>query len=309
MTIKVSAVICTLNRADYLRKAIKSLANQSLESGAYEILVVDNRSTDNTKAVVTEEFAHISNLHYIYEPVLGLSQARNTGWQHAKGAYVAYLDDDAIANSCWLEQIVQAFETIKPQPGCVGGKVEPIWEAPRPDWLPDELLPFLTVVDWSNTPIILGEDQYIAGANMAFPKFLLEAVEGFHVNLGRKGKSLLSNEELLLRNKLQEKNYEIYYDPKIAVKHHVSASRLAKSWFLKRTYWQGVSEAALLLYQESPSLIRIGKLGAFSIRQLITSPKRLLYSMLPATNASQLQEKCLAMKQIGYFLGLFRLAK
>jgi glucosyl-dolichyl phosphate glucuronosyltransferase len=309
MTIKISAVVCTLNRSDYLRKAIKSLAEQTLESSMFEVLVVDNHSTDNTKAVVTEEFAHVPNLKYIFEPILGLSQARNTGWQQAQGNYIAYLDDDAIANPRWLEQIIRAFETVTPQPGCVGGKVEPIWEAPRPDWLPDELLPLLTVVDWSNTPIVLNKDQYIAGANMAFPKMLLEAVEGFNVNLGRKGKSLLSNEELLLRNKLQEKNYEIYYDPEIAVKHHVSASRLAKSWFVKRTYWQGVSEAALLLHQETPSLTRISKLGVFSIKQLITSPKQLLYSILPTTDANQLQEKCLAMKKIGYFLGLFRLAQ
>ena len=309
MVIQISAVICTLNRAEYLRKAIQSLVEQTLATEHYEIIVVDNHSIDNTKQVVTEEFAHVTNLRYLYEPVLGLSQARNTGWQNAKGKYIAYLDDDAIACSQWLEKILQAFETIDPQPGCVGGKVEPIWEADKPNWLSERFFPYLTIIDWSDTPTILEDRRYIAGANMAFPKFLLEKVAGFQVKLGRKGGKLLSNEEILLRDRIKDNGYSIYYDPGIAVKHHVSASRLTQSWFTNRFYWQGVSEAALLNYQKSPLFSERIELGVAEIKKILKSPKLLAHSVLPTKQTSHFTNKCQTFKRVGYVLGLFGLAR
>jgi len=178
MTVRISAVICTFNRADYLGKAVNSLVDQTLSKEEYEILVVDNGSIDNTRKVALEEFSHVQNLRYLYEPILGLSQARNTGWRNAKGEYVAYLDDDAIASPRWLEAILDVFETVKPEPGCLGGKVEPIWEAPQPLWLPDSLLASLSFVDWSENPCNLDHKQWLVGTNIAFPKYLLKAAGG-----------------------------------------------------------------------------------------------------------------------------------
>jgi glucosyl-dolichyl phosphate glucuronosyltransferase len=304
MNIKISAIICTLNRANYLRKALQSLVEQTLDTNEYEILVVDNHSTDETKSVVTEEFSHISNLRYLYEPVLGLSQARNTGWQNAQGKYVAYLDDDAIAYSYWLEKILQVFETMTPQPGCVGGKVQPIWEAEKPHWLPDKLLPYLTVLNWSDVPVTLEGKMYIAGANMVFPKYLLEKIGGFQVSLGRTGGKLLSNEETFLQNQLKNIGYSIYYDPDITVKHHVAASRLTQNWFIKRLYWQGISEASLWTYQESPSYLQRIHLALIETKKMLKSPKHLASLIIPTNDANIFQIKCLTFKQIGYISGL-----
>ena len=147
MNIDISAIICTHNRASYLIKAIQSLVNQTLDKSLYEIIIVDNGSTDDTKRIVSEEFASVRNLKYVYEPILGLSQARNTGWKNAKGKYVAYLDDDAIADSQWIEKILLTFNSVKPTHGALGGKVEPIWESPRPRWVSDSMLVAVTIVD------------------------------------------------------------------------------------------------------------------------------------------------------------------
>ena len=305
MSIQISAIICTFNREQYLHKAIQSLVEQTLETELYEIIVVDNHSTDNTKKIVTEEFAHIPNLRYIYEPVLGLSQARNTGWQNAKGEYIAYLDDDAIASPTWLENIIQVFESIIPTPGGVGGKIEPIWEAERPSWLPDRLLPWLTILDWSENPIFLTDYRYIAGANMAFPRFLIEKVGGFQVDLGRKGKKLLSNEELLLRTQIQSHGYKIYYDPKIAVKHHVPASRLTQAWFIKRNFWQGVSEATFLIYQNSPSFWSRCRLAFTESRDLFKSPRLLINLIILSPNSNRFDIKCKLLTKLGFIWKLF----
>ena len=306
MSIQISVAICTLNRADYLRKALQSLAEQTLSTELYEILVVDNNSTDQTKEVATEEFSYLSNLRYLFEPILGLSQARNTAWQQAKGKYVAYLDDDAIASPQWLEKILEVFDTRHPRPGCVGGKVEPIWEKPRPDWLSDKLLPYLTVIDWADAPLLLKGSKYAAGANMAFPKQVIEEIGGFETRLGRKGKNLLSNEEMYVREQLDALSYETYYHPQASVKHHVAASRLKKQWFIDRSYWQGVSQAVQLNLRKQLCRKEKNRLALSEIKAMAGSPKFFFNLLIPPYNLRRLEIKCYVYARLGYTIALLR---
>src|SRR5690349_1483083 len=117
----ITVAICTYNRARYLPHAIESLVGQSLAASQFEILIVDNASTDPTHEVVKRYLPKLSNLRYLYEPRQGLSHARNTAWQSAEGKYVAYLDDDAQANPHWLIGILRHFEQSTPTPWSVGG--------------------------------------------------------------------------------------------------------------------------------------------------------------------------------------------
>ena len=243
MTIRISAVLCTRNRARYLRRAIESLVGQSMPDDRYEIIVVDNASEDETSQVVQEEFREIRNLRYIYEPIRGLSQARNAALEDARGEYIAYLDDDAVASTQWLAKILNVFDTVKPTPGCVGGRIDLIWERPRPAWMPERLLDGYGRIDWSEKPMFLGDEQYIGGGNSAYVRRLLREVGGFSTRLGRKPNSLLSNEEILLRRQLETLGHRCYYDPDIRIQHHVLASRITKRFLLRRGFWQGVSRA------------------------------------------------------------------
>ena len=148
-TVQISAVICTHNREKYLKQAIESLINQSLSNDLYEILIIDNASTDNTKNVISNYFSHISNIRYIYEPKIGLSHARNCAWYNSSSQYICYLDDDAIANPNWLESFINIFNDYSPKPAVVGGKVTPLWEAEKPKWLSDQLAyTKLSLLDW-----------------------------------------------------------------------------------------------------------------------------------------------------------------
>lgn len=299
----ISAVICTHNRACYLRKALNSLLQQTLPPAQFEIVVVDNRSSDKTQEVVLEEFSDCTNLRYVYEPLLGLSQARNTGWQRALGEYVAYLDDDAIASPEWLEKILVSFEHIHPRPGVVCGKVEPIWENPRPLWVSDRLVGYFSVIDYSDKPIFL-EDKYFCGANMAFPTEVLKESGGFNINLGRKGKNLLSNEELLLRKELQQLSYSIYYHPKVCVKHHVPPDRIAKRWLLTRAYWQGISNAALLLYLDPLSFSQKAVLISRSLKESYGVLKQLLRPITLSSSQKRVETMHKLCLKVGYIVGL-----
>ncbi|UCH72443.1 MAG: glycosyltransferase family 2 protein [Thermoplasmatales archaeon] len=308
MNIIISAVICTYNRADYLHKAIQGLVNQTLHKDQYEILIVDNGSTDKTQKVV-EKFSNTGNLRYVFEPILGLSQARNTGWKNAKGNYVAYLDDDAMTSPQWLEKISEVFETVKPKPGCVGGKIEPIWEAPKPIWLSDKILSQVTVLDWGPTPIFLNDDQWLAGANIAYPRKLLENIGGFSAALGRKGEKNLSMEENLIRAQLEKMGYRCYYHPEIAIKHHIMPQRLNKKWFLKKSYLNGVSSELIQMYLRPPSLLfRLSK-GVTTILRILFSTKEVASLIFPIYKPDRFELKCSVISRIGHVLALWGLAR
>jgi len=300
----ISAVICTYNRADYLGKALQSLVDQSLDIDQYEIIVVDNCSTDDTRDVVCKEFAHVSNLHYIYESIQGLSQARNTGTENAHGKYIAFLDDDAIACKDWLERIAKAFENSEQPLGSVGGKIDPIWEVLRPVWLSDQILLALTVLDWFEKPTILEPQYWLAGANIAFPKALLKEMGGFQVELGRKGNNLLSNEETVMRNDIERAGYKCLYDPEIYVKHHVPAERVNKNWFKRRYFWQGISKAVLERQQKNLGRLTRLKKASRDILYLFFSPRQLVRLVLPTDHPDYFTRKCTTIRRLGYIVGL-----
>jgi glycosyltransferase involved in cell wall biosynthesis len=308
--IKISAVICTHNRAEYLVKAIESLLEQTLSKGSYEIIIVDNCSTDGTREAV-ERFLSEKNVRYIYEPVLGLSHARNTGWRNARGSFVAYLDDDAVASSVWLERIVEVFESVKPMPGCVGGRVLPIWEAARPDWLSDELVTGLTVIDWTERPHVLEDisQEWLAGANLAFPASILKRTGGFVAGLDRAGSHLLSGGDVFLQKQITKEGHDCFYHPEIAVSHLVPRQRLLKRWFVRRYYWQGVSDAVMQIIEERPSLRRRLRSAASRARELLRNPKSLTSLLLPANSPDQFTKKCFALIAIGHVCGLLGAAR
>ncbi len=106
----ISAVVCTRNRVQSLRHALRSLAQQSLASDHFEIIAVDNHSTDGTAAWVREIATSVPNIRYMFEPSLGLNHARNAGWRAANSEFVAFVDDDAVADRHWLNVLLAKFK-------------------------------------------------------------------------------------------------------------------------------------------------------------------------------------------------------
>jgi glycosyltransferase involved in cell wall biosynthesis len=117
--LKITVVIVTYTRAEMLKEALESLTTQSRLPD--EVLVVDNNSSDQTKAVA-ESFNGRLNMNYVFEPVQGTSTARNTGIKHAQGDLIVYLDDDCIAERDWLHYMEIPF-IMDPSIGMVGGQI------------------------------------------------------------------------------------------------------------------------------------------------------------------------------------------
>lgn len=237
----ISAIICTHNREEYLGAAIDSLLEQDFAD--YEVIVVDNASSDRTRNIVDQRLDN-SRLNYVYEPVLGLSVARNTGAATASAAILAYLDDDAVASPRWLKTIYEAYQSNE-KLAIAGGKVTLLWPdgITSPSWLSPDLAGNLGAYDLGETLIeIQNPGLTPRGLNYSIRRTFLDKIGGFDVNLGRVGKNLLSNEELHMTELALQDGWQVAYLPDALVAHNVAPERINKRWFLNRGWWQGISE-------------------------------------------------------------------
>ena len=237
----IAAIICTHNRDRYLGAAIDSLLHQDWDN--YEILVIDNGSTDNTREVVESRLSN-PRLKYFYEPELGLSVARNRGAKETTAPVLAYLDDDAEASPQWLKVITRAFQENE-RLAIAGGKVTLLLPEGKtlPNWISESMTGSLGAYDLG-TEVFYIENPNLTprGLNYAIRRTFLDEVGGFDPNLGRVGKNLLSNEELFMTELALNQGWQVAYLPEALAAHNVAPERLKPGWFISRSWWQGVSE-------------------------------------------------------------------
>lgn len=239
----LSVIICTYNRASLLIKTLRSLLLLDRLKEA-EVIVVDNRSTDETPSVVGDFIARCGDtldIRYVLEPVQGLSAARNNGILSARSELIAFLDDDAIPERTWLSTILETFES-QAKVMAMGGLIHPLFETERPAWLiPPFELP-LTIVNLGNEVREYPPGLHPCGANMAMRKTVFD-ISLFPLDLGRKGESLISGEESWVFEQIRKKGHSILYHPQMAVQHFIPAARLTEEWMMRRYYSQGMSNA------------------------------------------------------------------
>jgi glycosyltransferase involved in cell wall biosynthesis len=291
---QISAIICTHNRDYYLGAAIESLLAQDF-SGAFEVIVVDNVSSDRTRAVV-ESYQSDTRLRYVYEAVTGLSVARNTGAQVAQSPILAYLDDDAIASPQWLRVLYEAYQQ-EAKLAIAGGKVTLLWATGTqpPPWLSPGFAGNLGAYDLGDRPVAITQPGLTPrGLNYSIRRSFLEQVGGFDRHLGRVGKNLLSNEELQMTEMALRQGWQVAYLPDAPVAHHVSPERLQFTWFLNRGWWQGISE----FYRERQS-------GRAGVQQLTQGSEKLLRGLWRSLKywhdpAQRYDNLAYAYGQVGY---------
>jgi len=241
-------VVCTYNRAESLRTTLQYLIKQDFGEGTLEVLVVDNNSDDRTREVV-DEFLTSEGVpvRYLFEPVQGLSRARNSGVAQSEAEIVIFIDDDAYPEDVhWANKIVAAFSDASV--GAAGGDAKPVWpeDGGRPGWLHDDLLPYLGIVSFDYSELHqLHYPHYPYGVNIAFRRTLLQQLGGFAEGVGRLGEVLLSGEEIELCKRVEEGGGSVVYVPAAAVHHVMAPGRLTREWFLRRAGFQGTSKALI----------------------------------------------------------------
>ena len=294
--LRVSGIICTHNRDNYLGAAIDSLLQQESDDFEFEIVVVDNASSDRTPEVVNQRLQD-KRLRYVYEPTLGLSVARNRGAKETTAPIIAYLDDDAEASPQWFGQLIAAYDH-NPKLAIAGGKVTLIWPegtSQQPPWLSDSLTGTLGAYDLGDKIVYIQQPGLTPrGLNYSIRRSFLTEIGGFDASLGRVGKNLLSNEELYMTELALKQGWQVAYLPNALVAHNVAPERMKPQWFWRRSWWQGVSEG----YGEEIA----GKIG---MSYLLKGGERLLRGIYKTgkyfTDPAQRFENLLyAYGQIGY---------
>lgn len=236
-----TVVVCTRNRSAPLAEACEAALSLAAPFD-WELVIVDNASTDDTRDVARAIVArHPGRVRLVVESSLGLSAARNLGVRLARGEWIAFLDDDAVPAPGWLEAYDRAL--AEPATGGAGGPVEPDFRGALPDWFEPVYLPYVSAWDRGGEPHLLFHNEYPRGANMAFRRDALARVGDFDVRLGRRGRSLRSCEEIELCLRLERTGLAVVYEPAARVRHRVEADRLTRGWMLARFAAQGFSEA------------------------------------------------------------------
>jgi len=304
-----SIVICTRNRAAYLERTIREAAAQTLSSGEFEIVVVDNGSTDSTPEIFRKCQSAITMipLRYVVEGEVGLSAARNRAIGEAGGEIVCFLDDDAVPEPGWLEWLIRGYG-CESSVMCVGGAITPVYEGGVPAWFPPKL-------EFTFKPELRGAGLhrvtyplYPYGANFSIRAEAVRRVGGFNTSLGYKGRELIPSEETEFLLRIEKAGYDILMESRALVRHIIPASRLTPAYLRLHAYSGGRGRALLenlheIDSEEGEALIcRLRELAAVGGRRLRLRyrywPERVLHSR---TNQRQaVQRQCELAAALGY---------
>lgn len=242
-----TVLICTYNRAADLARTLDSLANLRA-SVSWEVLVVDNNSSDGSAALVCSAATRFPvPLRYLFEARQGKSHALNTGINHARGRIVVFTDDDVQVPEGWLDAAVGPL-LARTDIDYTGGPVRPGWGAPRPPWLDEtgNLGGTIAVKDHGTTAFVFEDERKTPlGVNMAVRRALIERIGGFRPDLGRSGRSLLGQEQAEFFYRSRRAGARGLYVPGMWLTHHVPGARLTRGYFRRWWFWKGISHARL----------------------------------------------------------------
>ncbi|MGH8071010.1 MAG: glycosyltransferase family 2 protein [Candidatus Entotheonellia bacterium] len=209
----VSVIVCTHNRAYRLEQTLKSLQEMIVPVGLpWEIIIVDNNSSDNTKEVIDNFINKFDlNVKYVVERHQGLSYARNMGVQEASGTIIAFTDDDCIVDRHWVTSISKEFHSDESIAG-IGGRVELYNKMDRP----------VSIRVYGGKMILSSIDRLfnlIIGCNMAFARPVFDEIGVFDTDFGA-GTRFASTEDIDFLYRTYKKGLKIIYSPEVLVYHN-----------------------------------------------------------------------------------------
>ncbi len=258
---QVSVVVATYNRARLLQGTLEALAAQEVpRSLSWEIVVVDNNSSDSTPQLVAA-FAKTTSIpvQSVFEPRQGLSRARNRGVREARGSILAFCDDDVLPAADWVAGIAAAIDRWDAHG--VGGRILPRWESPPPRWLTGNwrLLRRLSIMDFEGSRLLalpLARQPQVWGANMAFRRDLFDRLGGFDPRRGMAGPRLFRGEESDLIDRALELGLRIAYDGSLTVYHRIGSDRMEKDYFRRLAFDSAQGDARATAVGRGRSFLR-----------------------------------------------------
>lgn len=302
---QISVVIPTCGRPALLFDCIDSIINGRFDD--YEILVIDQNDKSKLQDHLPQHFPDEMRLRYYFLNQAGASRARNFGIQEAKGGIVAFIDDDAIADPMWLQAIHDIFKNGTTPPDLIAGRIEPMWPCKRPEWFPQEREFLLGLYNIGEDVCLMPPNDQPIGANMAGARQVIQSLGGFDERLGfnyfRKH-PMLTGEDAMLGQRARQAKYLLCYHPQAKVFHKISELKLTKRYFLRRHFWEGVSE---IKQMHLLNQICSGKIGHLKFHTKVLA-KSLIVSLFPSLHGHSGQprsaRRMLALSQAAQSIGV-----
>lgn len=240
----LSLIVCTYNRDKYLYGALRCIAENGFPAEAYEIILVNNMSTDNTEAECQRfknDYPDV-DFRYFVETSQGLSFARNRGIDESRGDTLVFLDDDSYIQEGYLENLQKQLDS-HPEADAFGGKIDPVFESGEaPKWLSKWNYSWVSAIDLGDSVCPFKGKAFPIGANMGIRKAMLTKTGAFKTELGRSKKNLMGGEEKDLFERIRQQGGNIYYFPDVVVQHVIPPSRTTKDYVRRLGEGVGMSE-------------------------------------------------------------------
>ncbi|MFB6295415.1 MAG: glucosyl-dolichyl phosphate glucuronosyltransferase [Halobacteriales archaeon] len=248
---RVSVVLCTysLDAYEHFSEAAESVLAQTYDD--VELVVVVDGNDDLHERVREDYGNHESVVVHCNDENRGLSYSRNRGVELASGDVVAFMDDDAVADERWIEELVETYE--RHDALAAGGRMTPAWVAGEPDFLPPEFY-WLIGVTYRGFPEEETEVRNTFSSNLSFRREVFRELGGFRPHMGKQGTNDLQGGETELCARLREEYGEgVMYNPDAVVAHKVFPFRTRAPWMVERAFWQGYSKR--MMQTETPGSI------------------------------------------------------
>jgi glucosyl-dolichyl phosphate glucuronosyltransferase len=303
----LDVILPTCNREALLSQTLESLRAARAPAGMdVRILVVDNASTDGTRARIRREAERFGGrLQYLFVPTPGKPHALNAGIAATDGDLVGLVDDDEEIDVGWFECIRR--ELTDPDVDFIGGKVLPRWESPRPSWLGDGYLGVIGWVDPGDQPKAMDASYHgiLMGGNAVIRRRVLERAGPYATALNRTGTRLLGCEDEDMYHRLLALGARGRYVPELIIYHHVPAARLTKPYFRRWCFWRGVSlgimdrsRPARVPYLAGVPRYRVGR-AARGVRRMFAS----VVARERAQDAERFERELACWDLAGFFWG------
>jgi glycosyltransferase involved in cell wall biosynthesis len=251
---EISVVISTYNREKSLAGTIESILAQE-DAPAFELIVVDNRSTDGTREAIQAYEARAGRIvRYVFEGRQGVSYGRNAGIAAARASLIAFTDDDVVVADNWLAAMKNAFAE-RPECGCVGGKVLALWPEPPPAWLTERHWGPLALLDYGTAQALDANNRKcLITANMGIRREVLEQIGVFRPDFQKTAGSTCSVEDRELQERYWKAGGRCWFDPGVVVHAEIQPFRLRKEYHRR---WH-VSHGELHAILHDPEFERSG---------------------------------------------------
>ena len=243
----INVIIATRNRAEDLREVLDSVARQDTTGKfSYEVLVVDNGSTDTTRRVVeTLQPAFPVPLRYHYEGRAGKPWALNAGIQESRGQLLAFTDDDTVPEPSWLCALWSCFQ--EEHADALAGRILPLWTAPRPSWLPERagVTGEMGCVDFGTSRRRSAKRQHCqwVGGNMAIRRDVVRRIGGYDTRM-------LRAQDTEYYRRCINHGLAVVYEPAALVYHKIRAERMTPPNFRRWRHMTGYYHAYLLPWRK-----------------------------------------------------------